>query len=98
MAKYKLIALSNPVAGRDQEYNEWYSNVHLRDVTSLPGVKSGRRFRITQDKPWKYAAEYEIECDDIAKWQIDARQALKAAVWSDSFDHSTLLTLYMEVL
>jgi len=98
MAKYTLIALSNPVAGKEQEFNEWYSNVHLRDVTSLPGVVSGRRFRIALDRPWKYAAEYEIECDDIVKWQADAQQALEAVVWSDSFDHSTLLTLYMEAL
>jgi hypothetical protein len=98
MAKYKLIALSNPVAGKEQEFNEWYSNVHLRDVASLPGVKSGRRYRIALDRTWKYAAEYEIECDDIAKWQVDAQQALQAVVWSDSFDRGTLLTLYMEAL
>jgi hypothetical protein len=96
MAKYKLIALANPVAGEEREFNEWYNNVHVPDVTSLPGVKSGKRFRITQDKPWKYVAEYEIECDDIAKWETDATEALKKMVMSTSFDFNTLLTLYME--
>jgi hypothetical protein len=94
MAKYKLIALANPVAGEEREFNEWYNNVHVPDVTSLPGVKSGKRFRITQDKPWKYVAEYE--CDDIAKWETDATEALKKMVMSTSFDFNTLLTLYME--
>jgi hypothetical protein len=96
MAKYKLIALANPVAGKEQEFNEWYSNVHIPDVTSLPGVKSGKRFRITRDKPWKYVAEYEIESDDIAKWEADATEALKKMVMSDSLDFNTLVTLYME--
>lgn len=96
MAKYKLIVLSNPVAGKEQEFNEWYSNVHLPDITSLPGVKSGKRFRITQDKPWKYVTEYEIECDDIAKWEADALEALKKMVLSDSFDFNTMVTLYIE--
>jgi hypothetical protein len=41
-------------------------------------------------------AEYEIECDDIAKWETEATEALKKMVMSTSFDFNTLLTLYME--
>jgi len=96
MAKYKLIALTNPVAGEDREFNEWYDNVHIPEVTALPGVKSSKRFRITQDKPWKYVAEYEIECDDIAQWEADAMEAMKKMVMSPSFDITSLLTLYVE--
>ncbi len=41
MAKYNLIALTNPLEGRDDEFNDWYTNVHLADVLKLPGVTGG---------------------------------------------------------
>ena len=30
-----LVVLSSPVEGREDEYNEWYSNVHLREVVEI---------------------------------------------------------------
>ena len=32
MRRYKMITLSNPTAGREAEYNDWYQNVHLKDL------------------------------------------------------------------
>jgi len=37
MAKYLLLVTSNPVEGRDAEYNRWYTEEHLRDVLKLDG-------------------------------------------------------------
>jgi len=68
MASFKLVVLSNPVAGRDAEYNDWYTHVHLRDITAIPGFLSAQRFRMRNpvgfDHPWKYLAIYEMESDD----------------------------------
>ena len=54
--------------GRDDEYNDWYDNVHFGDICAIPGVKSGRRFDATPlavGKPGlRYLAIYEIETDD----------------------------------
>ena len=38
MPKFNLFALTNPTDGRDEEFNDWYTNVHLTDVLKLPGV------------------------------------------------------------
>ena len=71
MAKYNLIALTNPLEGRDAEFNDWYTNEHLADVLKLPGVTGAQRYRMSdvQHRPgpfeWKYMAVYEIEIDDI---------------------------------
>src|SRR5690606_19186746 len=43
---YAYVVLSNPVPGRDQEYNDWYSNRHLADVVAVPGFVSAQRFRL----------------------------------------------------
>ena len=69
MAKFKLIAFNNPVEGREDEYNDWYSNTHLADVLRVPGFLAGQRFRLASvqkpgtPQPWQYAAVYDCEAD-----------------------------------
>jgi hypothetical protein len=58
--EYTLIVYTSPVDGKEDEYNAWYDDVHLVEFTALPGVISGRRFRVHGgDKP-QYAAVYEL--------------------------------------
>jgi hypothetical protein len=70
MARFVFVVNTNPVEGREDEYNDWYSNRHLADVLALPGVVSARRFAIadTEAAPappsFKYLALYEVEADD----------------------------------
>lgn len=62
-----LIALTNPFPGKEDEYNEWYTNVHLKEVVAVDGFISGRRFKLTepqmggQPQPLKYMVIYEVE-------------------------------------
>jgi hypothetical protein len=71
MPRYNLIVLTNPVDGREDEYNDWYTNVHLDDVLKIPGVVHAQRFRRSEHQrdqgpyPWKYLAVYECETDDV---------------------------------
>lgn len=44
---YYLLVFSNPIAGRDDEYNKWYDGRHLTDVTSVPGFVSGQRYVVS---------------------------------------------------
>jgi hypothetical protein len=32
--KQQFLVFTNPVEGREDEYNEWYDNVHLGDVAT----------------------------------------------------------------
>jgi hypothetical protein len=65
MNAYKLVVLSRPVDGRDDEYNDWYTNQHLGDVLKVPGFASAQRFKIKGDpvagEAWDYLAVYEID-------------------------------------
>ena len=68
MGRYKLVVLSNPVDGREDEYNDWYSDQHLGDVVAVPGFRSAQRFRLRDPMGYahaqRYLAIYEIEADD----------------------------------
>jgi hypothetical protein len=64
-----MIVLSNPVEGREKEYNDWYQNVHLGQVVAFEGFESAQRFRLVRNlverEAYPYLAIYEIETDDI---------------------------------
>ena len=66
-----LLVLTNPVDGREDEYNDWYTHRHLPDVLTIPGVIAAQRFalsgkqRMRAPYPWRYLAIYEIETDDL---------------------------------
>jgi hypothetical protein len=68
MAKYKLVALTTPVAGKEKEYNEWYQKKHLSELVALPGMKGAQRYKLTaklvgaDTNPWM--AIYDLETDD----------------------------------
>lgn len=68
--KTYMVVCSNPVAGKEVEYNDWYTNVHLKEVLQVKGLKAAQRFILTkaqmsESQAHKYMAIYEIENDDI---------------------------------
>ena len=70
MTRYVLAVHTNPVEGREDEYNDWYSNRHLADLLAIPGVVSARRYVLGErqmtavPQAFKYLALYEIETAD----------------------------------
>ena len=95
MSENILIVLTNPVAGKEDEFNEWYSNIHLQEICQLAGFKSAQRFKLGDaqmgpDGAHRYLAIYEIEGDPAA-----ALEALKAARpdlnMTDALDRDSIL-------
>ncbi|MBT3333461.1 MAG: hypothetical protein HOK21_18010 [Rhodospirillaceae bacterium] len=79
MTENILVVLTNPVPGKEDEFNEWYSNIHLQEICQLSGFKSAQRFKLGDaqmgpDGAHRYLAIYEIDGDPAA-----ALEALKAA-------------------
>ena len=64
------MVLSNPVAGREQAYNDWYTSHHLSDVLKVPGFTSAQRFKAIAvsgggEPKWRYLAIYNAETDAL---------------------------------
>jgi hypothetical protein len=73
MPKAILVALNEPAdPAHDADYHRWYDDVHIPDITALPGFVSATRYRVsktqmggaTPDAP-AYLAIYEIDTDDL---------------------------------
>ncbi len=58
--EYTLIVYTSHTDGREDDYNAWYDDVHLAEFSALPGVISGRRFKVAGDGKAQYAAVYEL--------------------------------------
>jgi hypothetical protein len=68
MARHKLVVLANAANGRDDELNDWYTNVHLADCLRVPGFVAAQRFKVadfsSEGQTWKYLAIYDLDTDD----------------------------------
>ena len=69
MKRYKMVVLSDPTQGQEEQYNRWYQDVHLPELLGLEGLKFAKRFRrartLGERETYSYMAVYEIETDDI---------------------------------
>lgn len=63
-----FIVLTNAVEGQEAEFNRWYDDVHLPDVTAVPGVVSARRAPVIpvpgKQHAHGYLAVYEVDHQD----------------------------------
>jgi hypothetical protein len=99
MARHKFLVLSNPRAGREDEFNAWYSNHHMIEALQLPGFVSAQRFRIdpaqSRGASHGYLAVYELETDDPAKTLAGMWAAVSGDHFTpgDSIDPHSIVTL-----
>lgn len=71
--KFVQVVFSNPVAGREDEFNEWYDNVHIPELLTVPGMLSATRYALHEAEIYhvaggvapehKYMCIYEMEGD-----------------------------------
>jgi hypothetical protein len=105
VARYLFVVSSNPAEGREQEYNDWYSNRHLADLRALPGVVSARRFVLSDtqmaDVPqhFKYLALYEVETDDLQDFirQLRSRSGTESMPISTALSSTVSAILWKEL-
>lgn len=88
MGNYVLTVYSNPVEGREDEYNDWYNNQHLKDVLAQPGYMTAQRYKLTGHKldeampdiAHQYVAFYFMETDDPETALNDMKKRVEAGI------------------
>ena len=96
---FYFFVFSNPVAGQEDEYNQWYDHQHAQDVVAIPGFVSAQRFvknelplhRMVDLQVPKYLIIYKIATDDVEAVfkEVDRRLERGETVISPSFDRKT---------
>ena len=102
MTIYTLVVLNNPTEGREDEYNDWYDNLHLpENFTDVAGMKTAQRFKLaapgymarkTGHMPWRYLTIYEVEAEspDAVEAAFDDARARGGIAANDAFDLSSV--------
>ena len=91
------VVMTNPLDNRHDEFNDWYSHIHIRDVMRAPASIAVQRFVLSADQlpagngversPAQYLALYETY--DIEKLTYAHRHVFTPAMLvSDSIDLS----------
>lgn len=84
------VVRSNPVPGREDEYNDWYTRRHLPEILTIPGFASAQRFVLSppagggaEPPPsHSYLAIYEITADPSVAFAALARARTAGAISS----------------
>ena len=68
MRRFKMLVFSEPFAGGEDDFNDWYTGRHLADICALPGFTTAQRFKLHSVSMGralnKYLAIYDMESDD----------------------------------
>jgi hypothetical protein len=101
MTAYTLIVQTNPVEGREDEYNDWYSNTHLGDVLRIPGFTSAQRFKVAPgfEVAHKYVALYNMETENpgAALEELQKRAGTPELIISTAMDENVGMALYAAI-
>lgn len=70
-----FLVFTDPVEGKEDEYNEWYDSKHLPDVVATPGIVAAQRYDLAEvdatagQAPTRYLAVYELDDDPASVMQ-----------------------------
>ncbi|MCC6209873.1 MAG: hypothetical protein IT513_02405 [Burkholderiales bacterium] len=93
MTRAVMVMMTDVSDGLEAEYNRWYNEIHLPEVLTVPGVLSGRRFRICGEGI-RYMALYELESAEVVtspaylSWRANSAST---QTWSQRFTVSQRL-------
>src|SRR5215470_8815409 len=82
--RYAYLVMSDPLPGREFDFNDGYQNMHMGDLVQLPDWTGAQRFRLVPVTPRETKPLYrrgnliiwDQEGDDLAKIQSESRNAI----------------------
>lgn len=98
-ARELFLVFTNAVAGRDDEFNRWYDEIHVPDILDLSGVVSAQRYSLQpSERPkmapnptaHRYLTIYEVERDgNLVLQDMIAKSLSGTMALSEAFDITT---------
>jgi hypothetical protein len=83
--RYVYLVMSDPLPGREWDFNDGYQNMHMGDLVQLPGWMGAQRFRLVPEIMPRHTLPpyrrgnliiWDQEGDDLGKIQSESRAAI----------------------
>jgi len=104
MARHLLLAMSNPVEGREADYDRWLDEKHIPELLRVPGFVRCERLQLSEvqrspgPQPYRFLTMYEIETDDLATTLALLDECVRGSTKTDTSDQTRrALWLYTPV-
>ena len=66
--QFLVLILTEPTEGKEDEFNDYYENLHLDEVLATTDLQTAQRFKLVEEagegSPLPYLALYETQADD----------------------------------
>jgi len=93
MTKQLVLVLTEPTEGKEEAFNEYYEQLHLKEVLSSTELKSAQRYQLVdqvgEDCPLPYLALYEGDSSDTASFIENLNETRSQRQQSDSLNKRT---------
>ena len=101
---YRFIVFSNPTAGNEARYLDWYRGQHIHDLLRIEGFVAAQMFRLADVQygaapgSQRYMMVWEIRTNDPAAVFEKVRDNLNSGltVKSDAFDWTSSSSMVVE--
>ena len=91
--KHLVVVLTEPTAGRETEFNDYYEKLHLNEVLATTDWRSAQRFKLAAEQgmacPLPYLAVYEVEADDASSVLTNLNAGRPQRVQSEALNRKT---------
>src|SRR5882672_2064678 len=83
--RYAYLVMSDPLPGREFDFNDGYQNMHMGDLVQLPGWTGAQRFRLVPEIMPRHTQAlfrrgnliiWDQEGDDLGRLQSESRAAI----------------------
>jgi hypothetical protein len=93
MATYKMVVLTNALAGQEDALEAWYRDGHMADMRDVPGVVAAERFVLSGRGVFRNLVILDVETDDLAAFVAECgrRDGTELMPATDALDRQDIL-------
>ncbi len=93
---HKMMVMAKAAPGRKEELAQWYDDIHLPQLRSVPGLVSTERHtlmplkRPAETPQWDFMLIYELDGDPMS---VLSKMSPEHFTWSDALESASTLSV-----
>ncbi len=85
-----LVVMTKAHPGREDDLDDWYTNIHIRDALRFRGSISAQRFNRSADQPMDLPASFDWQC--LALYDVFDAERFSREHWENALTSRMMVT------